>query len=75
MTISKIIVPRDLKNQNALVGFFNTIANRLKIVNNTGELKLVSLSDANASNESLYFSLDSNKPAWKDSAGVVNDLY
>lgn len=75
MTISKIIVPRDFQNPNAMMNFFNTIANRLKIINNVGELKLVNLADSNASNESLYFSTDSNKPVWKDVSGVVNDLY
>lgn len=33
------------------------------------------LADADAANDSLYFSTDANKLAYKDSGGVVNNLY
>jgi len=40
-----------------------------------GAIKLASLADADAPNSSLYFSTTSSKPVWKDSGGVVNNLY
>lgn len=35
----------------------------------------VSSADADAPNNSIYFSTDSSKLVYKDSGGVVNDLY
>jgi hypothetical protein len=35
----------------------------------------VSSADADAPNNSIYFSTDANKLAYKDSLGSVNDLY
>lgn len=40
-----------------------------------GAWKPASLADANADNGSVYYSTDQSKLVYKDSAGVVNDLY
>lgn len=41
----------------------------------TGEVEPASLADASAANNSIYFSTTANKLVYKDSSGVVNNLY
>ena len=41
----------------------------------TGEVEPASLADASAANNSIYFSTTANKLVFKDSSGVVNNLY
>lgn len=53
----------------------DSVDTELMSVRADGTIKLVEIADASAANESLYFSTDQNKPVWKDSSGVVNDLY
>jgi len=40
-----------------------------------GSFAPASMSNASAVNNSIYFSTDNNKLVYKDSAGVVNELY
>ncbi len=40
-----------------------------------GTILLVSMADASAPNSSLYYSTTASRPVWKDSGGVVNNLY
>lgn len=40
-----------------------------------GGIPLTTMSDAVANNSTLYFSIESNKPVWKDADGNINDLY
>lgn len=46
-----------------------------KLFNPDGSIKLVSLSDAAAQNNSLYYSTTGSKASYKDSSGVVHALY
>jgi hypothetical protein len=45
------------------------------IVKSDGSLKPASLADASATNDSIYYSTTQNKLVYKDSSGVVNNLY
>lgn len=44
-------------------------------VRDDGTIKPVSLADASAENDSVYYSTTQNKLVYKDSGGVVNSLY
>lgn len=71
----KIIVPRDPRNPNALLAFFNNLANRTQTFTNEGYYQPISSSDSDAPNNSVYFSTDQSKLVYKDENGIVNDLY
>lgn len=49
-------------------------SSRFKVLNN-GAISVATIADASAPNSSLYFSSTANKLVWKDSGGVVNNLY
>jgi len=56
--------------------YANTInINGTQVVDDGGFFKPVSSSDSNAPNNSVYYSTDSGKLAYKDSGGAVNALY
>lgn len=42
---------------------------------NTEAIAIVALADADAPNSTLYYSTTQSKLVWKDSGGVVNNLY
>lgn len=44
-------------------------------VTNKGAIKVATIADADAPNSSLYYSSTASKLVWKDSGGVVNNLY
>jgi hypothetical protein len=57
------------------VNWFSAVADRLGIVRQDGTIEPVTLADADAENNSIYYSSDAGKLVYKDSGGTVNDLY
>lgn len=55
--------------------WFDLISRAVANVREDNSIEPVSLADADAVNNSIYYSTDQSKLVYKDSAGVVNDLY
>lgn len=55
--------------------FFNELVRNVSGLNPDGSLTPPVLADAEAANGSIYYSSTQNTLVYKDSAGVVNDLY
>lgn len=67
---------RGATSQSAnLFNFENVAGTVLAAVLQTGAIKPASMVDANAANDSIYFSTTQNKLCYKDALGVVNQLY
>jgi hypothetical protein len=61
--------------QNVWVKWFGIISKAATLIRNDGSLEMPSIADADAVNNSIYFSTTQSKLVYKDSGGVVNDLY
>ena len=57
------------------VSEFTALISNIQKFNNDGSLAIVSLADADAVNNSLYFSITQAKLVYKDNNGVINNLY
>ena len=57
------------------VSEFTALISNIQKFNNDGSLAIVSLADADAVNNSLYFSTTQAKLVYKDNNGVINNLY
>lgn len=62
-------------SQAVWVKWFGVISRAVNYIRNDGSLEPVSLSDAAAINNSIYYSTDQSKLVYKDSGGTVNVLY
>ena len=60
---------------NIWTKWFDLIARAARFARVDGSIEPVSLADADAVNNSIYFSTDQSKLVFKDSGGVVNDLH
>jgi len=65
------IAEGDLTNTDKIRGNFEHIQDQL----NNKAFTPASLADANAPNNSIYYSTTASKLVYKNSAGVVNNLY
>lgn len=65
------IAEGDQNNPDKLEANFRHIEDKL----NNQALSIVSLADASAPNSTLYYSTTQSKLVWKDSGGVVRNLY
>jgi len=63
------------KTPEVWIKWFSSITRALGLVRTDGSIAMASLLDADAANNSLYYSLDQSKLVYKDSTGTVNDLY
>lgn len=74
--MTQIVAPKPTENT---VTFFQAIARLLTYfstkVRDDGTYSLVSMTNAAAPNNSLFFSTTGSKAAYKDSGGTVNYLY
>lgn len=61
--------------QNIWTKWFGLVSRAVFYVRDDGSLEPVSLADADAVNNSVYYSTDQSKLVYKDSGGTVNDLY
>lgn len=61
--------------QNIWVKWFDLIARAVTLIRIDGSLEMPSIADADAVNNSLYFSTTQSKLVYKDAGGVVNALY
>ena len=60
---------------NIWTKWFGVISRAAKYIRADGSLEPVSLADADAADNSIYYSTDQSKLVYKDSSSVVNDLY
>jgi hypothetical protein len=61
--------------ENIWTKWFGIVSRAITYIRNDGSIEPVSLADADAANNSIYYSTDQSKLVFKDSGGVVNDLY
>lgn len=71
ITLPYTIAEGDQSNHHKIEENFRHIENKL----NTEAYAIPSLADADAPNSTLYYSTTQSKLVWKDSGGVVNNLY
>ncbi|GEM_PF-5657031 len=57
------------------VKWYASIVRLLARIRNNGTIEPVTLTDAQAENNSIYYSSDQAKLVYKDSGGTVNGLY
>lgn len=57
------------------VQWFNAVSRYLGIINADGSVSPPSIADADAANNTIYYSTTQSKLVFKDSGGTVNDLY
>jgi len=55
--------------------WFDSIRKLVNNINNDGSITPQSLADADAANNSIYYSTTAAKLVYKDSGGTVNNLY
>lgn len=55
--------------------WFSFISSRLGYINNDGSYSPPSIDDADAANNSIYYSTTQSKLVYKDGGGTVNALY
>lgn len=55
--------------------WFQAVFRLTSKIRDDGSLEMAVLSDAQASNNTLYYSTTQGKLCYKDTSGVVNDLY
>lgn len=72
-------VLRDVNNRRLLTQvwqlWFDSIRNLVVGINNDGSFSPSQLADADAANNSIYYSTTQSKLVYKDPGGTVNDLY
>ena len=57
------------------IQWFDSIFRLTSILRNDGTIEPVTLADADAANNSIYYSSTASKLVYKDSGGTVNALY
>ena len=65
----------DLYSEDGKCYFGGGVSVKDMSIREDGSIYLQELSDADAGNSSFYYSTTQNKPVYKDSGGVVNNLY
>jgi len=60
---------------NIWVKWFSIISKATRYIRSDGSIEAVSLADADAADNSIYYSTDAGKLVYKDSSSVVNNLY
>ncbi len=55
--------------------WFSKLFYLLQVIRKDGSYSPATLTDANAENNSIYYSSDASKLVYKDSGGTVNNLY
>lgn len=73
--IQQPVLLNNNNHTNIWVKWFALISRAVRYIREDGSLEPVSLADADAQNNSIYYSTDQSKLVFKDSGGVVNDLY
>lgn len=80
MPLNKTPIQQNITSQTGRadriwIGWFNNIERLLTNIRNDKSIEPASLADADAQNNSIYYSTDQSKLVYKDSGGVINDLY
>ena len=57
------------------IKWFGLVSDAVRFIRNDGSLEMPQIADANAVNNSVYYSTDQGKMVYKDLVGTVNDLY
>lgn len=73
--MSKIPVPQQNNRPFEVQSFYNLLADKAGVIDENGAIEPSSLSDANASNNRIYYSTTQSKLVYKDSSGIVHNLY
>lgn len=73
--MTKIPVPFKGSRSFEELSFFNILATRAGFIDENGAFNPPSLADSDANNNSVYYSTTQSKLVYKDSSGVVNNLY
>jgi len=58
-----------------LIDDYISIQNVTKTILPDGSIQPATIADADAQNNTIYYSSDQSKLVYKDSSGIVNDLY